>query len=112
MIGGFMSFDIYKKDLENRFPSYTFDLTTIGSQSKFEATETLTGEVKASSTMVNAKAAVMSVREQLGFDKEVLPRLTAAQISALSNCCDGTPVWNITTNSLCVCTDSGSNTWS
>lgn len=101
--------EIYRKDLENRFPTYVFTSGTDGSFCTYTATEN--GTVKAFSRMMELSKAIFNVREQLVGGLEVDPMLTTAQIAALTGVCEGTRLFNTTMGCCCICTDSVSNTW-
>jgi hypothetical protein len=104
-----MNFEIYMKDLENRFPDYTFRETRIDSMTKFEAIDR--GDVIASSTNLTLSDAVFIVRTNLVGGLEVTPMLTTSQIDNLKNVKIGTSIFDLTSKSIKICTNSISNTW-
>jgi len=100
-----MHSDIYRRDLENRFPTYTFRTTKDGDMNTFEALDGLT--LICSASRLDLADAIFAVRQTLVGGHEVIPMLTTTQISELSNVCHGTMIFDMTTKDIKIPTVSG-----
>jgi len=93
-----MSSEIYKLDLENRFPTYTFTESTVGNRDTCVVKDG-DGKVKLSITGGNGTTKI--VRENLVGDNEILPVITSTQKNALvDSIAEGTQIAISTTNTV------------
>jgi hypothetical protein len=98
---------IYKYDLENRFPTYTFNETTVNDMHKFDAIDGAT--TVSTATKLTLAEAVYSVRTDLVGGTEVLPMLTMTQIGLLTSIDAGTNIYNSTSGCICECNEGSRN---
>jgi hypothetical protein len=93
-----MKCDIYKFDLANRFPDYTFTETSDGDAITYEITNNVAaGATVETITRYGETNVVCAIREMLVGGDEILPLLTTTQRDTLSSVVEGTEIFNITT---------------
>jgi hypothetical protein len=96
-----MKCEIYKFDLVNRFPDYTFTQNECCDCLEYVVTDDTTDDaVVETVTRYGEESVVCAIRKILVGGDEILPLLTTTQRDTLSSVDEGTQIFNITTSTI------------
>jgi len=92
--------DIYKFDLQNRFPSGSGYIVSESIVNDVTIFVVINGIIQGRSKSANRDQAIYNVRNQLVGGSDILPELTSTQRNTLTGVIRRQMIYNITTNAI------------
>ncbi len=103
-----MNEDIYKYDILNRNPGYSFADSVVNGVTTIQLKNDLDVVVNQAVVRFNDRgAAVFKIRQNVVGGKSIIPGITTTQRDNSTGVIDGTRIWNLTTLELEVCNNGG-----